>query len=340
MKQKISSLLIRLNVDSFFRFVNRRRLLILMYHGVALDNNCPPLYNQIPGSAFEAQIKFLAKNYNILTLNEFISSSIRKQFPQRAVLITFDDGYANNYQVAFPILKKFNVPATLFLPVDYVGTQKLLWFDELFLLLNNALDKKVRIEEVVDYFSITNSPSNICELYSTLSNKIKRIHLTSGMNLIDRFKERFNLDISKLKEKAYCRLLSWEQVLEMRASRLIDFGVHTATHRILSQLDRDEWYKEIIAPKVKLSKILNSNISSFCYPNGKPDIDFSPQHENYLKNNGYECAFCTGNWLNIEGENMFRIGRLPSGNDITKEMNYFKLHTSGFFLDTKKLFSV
>lgn len=240
----------------------------------------------------------------------------------------------NNYSVAFPILKEHNIPATIFLTTDYVGTQKILWFDELYLLIRSAIRKGISNEKIKNIFAIPTLPrTDEYNLYSILSRKLKYInHEIRHKNILelsalvgpieDPLAKNFNL-------------LTWEQIHEMKKSGLIDFGVHTANHRIISQVSEDEWEKEIIFPKKKLSSMLNCETNFFCYPNGIPDVDFTPRTEEYLAQAGYVGAFSTGEWLNSWGEKLFRLGRKPAGNDVTSNIFFFRLNTSGF-MDTAR----
>ncbi len=109
----------------------------------------------------------------------------------------------------------------------------------------------------------------------------------------------------------------------MKSSGLIEFGVHTANHRILSSLSENELESELIAPKNEIENILNCEITSFCYPNGIRDVDFFDSHEKYLASGGYQCAFSTEEELNDTGCNRYRLGRLSIGSDITSDLNFF-----------------
>lgn len=327
MKNLASYILKHFKADAFFRMLNKKRLLILCYHGICSSVDCPPNYAQIPVDRFEWQLQFLKKHYNIISMSELIKCQREKRaFPKNAALITFDDGFMNNYEYAFPLLKEYKLPATIFLTVDYIGTKKLLLADEMFLLLMQAL--KSDVSAIRDTFGVDEFPENIIELYPFISKKVKKLDFEEYKNIMFELRGKINVDFDSMGKNF--RLLGWDQVNEMKVSGLIEFGVHTATHRILTKLPINEWEKEIFEPKVKLSKILGCDISSFCYPNGIPDMDFTKEHENYVKNAGYDCAFSTGEWLNICGDNSFRFGRILVGNNITSDRNYFRLTTSGF----------
>lgn len=336
MKKFLSKLLNYLFLDELFRRINKDRLLVLSYHSVCQSDNCPPLFTHLPVDVFKDQMLFLKKYYKVLSMNDLlICLNEKKSFPERAALVTFDDGFMNCYKVAFPVLKELQIPATIFLPVEYVGTENFLWFDELFLLIKQAVDSKIDLDVITKNPVHSICQKNIADIYPILSREFKIMSHEDRIRKISALKSEIKINASPMVENF--RLLTWEQVKEMKATGLIDFGVHTATHRIVSELQKHELEREIIAPKEKLSWILGCGILSFSYPNGIPGADFNDFHERYLKKVGYLCAFCTGEWLNSSNQNPYRLGKIPAGNDLTSEKNIFRLNTSGFTEKIRKL---
>jgi peptidoglycan/xylan/chitin deacetylase (PgdA/CDA1 family) len=257
----------------------------------------------------------------------------KKAFPERSAMLTFDDGFMNNYTQAFPLLKEFNIPAAIFLVVDYIGTEKLLWFDELYLLTQYALDIDLSIiKDAVGNYEL---PDNLADLYPVLSGTLKRKTMEERQSILSDLKSRVKIDFWQAGSNF--RLLEWAQVQEMKESGLIDFGIHTANHRIVSELSRDEWEKEIVEPKQKLSQNLDCEISSFCYPNGIPGKDFNGDHEVFLNKAGYICAFSTAESLISQSDNPFCLGRIPAGNDMTSDGDFLPLNTSGFIETLNKI---
>ncbi len=334
MNKVFANLLSRSYVDSVFRTLNKKKLLIIAYHGICPGDNCPPLFTHLPLDIFQRQLQFLKNNYDIISLKELQRClEEKKAFPERAALLTFDDGFMNNYEYAFPLLKKYNFPAIIFLTVDYIGTKKLLWFDEVYLLIKQALASAPYILEDIMGQKLTTY--DVSDIYPLFSGKLKRLRYEECQNKISELKSRIDVDFDSVGSNF--RLLGWEQVIEMKKSGLIDFGVHTANHRILSELSVDEWEKEIVEPKEKLTRILDSEIRSFCYPNGIPGKDFTGDHEAYLRSSGYLCAFSTEESLNSLNDNPFCLRRIPAGNDMTSDRNFFRLNTSGFIGTLKRL---
>jgi len=117
---------------------------ILMYHSVGGEGSFPEYYGSklnVTPDTFQRQMKFLHnKGYNVISLEEFIERiKSGKRVPRKTVAITFDDGIRNNFSEAFPILKKYNFPATIFIPTGYVGKKKYLTWDQIKIMSENGI---------------------------------------------------------------------------------------------------------------------------------------------------------------------------------------------------------
>lgn len=327
--------------DTVFRRLNKNKLLVVMYHGVTQSDYDPPVWTQLPVSVFRRQLEFLRKNYSFVTLSEVVDA-IRNRcpLPERAALITFDDGYRNNYGVAFPLLRELGVPAAIFLTVDYIGSDEILWFDELYFLLQEAARRRIRLDLPVRPAREKLQAGRVWDCYEILAETLKR----SGAETRTVEMERLRASVPLDKKPGLMNdfgMMSWDELREMQRSELIEFGVHTATHRILSELEEKEWEREILLPRVKLEQELETEIASFCFPNGRPLIDFSQEHRDYLLKSGYSCAFSTQNGIfDLRCDDRMAIGRIPAGNDPTSEPDYFALNTSGALRFAKNGLSV
>ena len=291
----------------------------------------------------EIPIELYTHHFNVLcqTLKSFGFETITfkdlldhidygRVLPRKSVIITSDDGFKDLYTNAFPILKKLSVPAAIFIVTNFVNSTKVFWFDEVLLLLLKAVEQGNSLTEK-DIVSDTDiRMDNFWNIYYQLVEKMKRIPQDEKDLIINKLRDITTLNVSEISDDF--KMLTWMQVHEMDRSGLIEFGVHTANHRILQELKSDELYSEIQQPREKLSKVLNKPIDSFCYPNGRPSVDFNNSHIKYLKQCGYVCAFSTESGLiKQNSEDNFRIKRISVGNDLTSNPNFFMLNTSGFF---------
>ena len=317
-----------LGADALFRRVNKEKLLVVMYHGVSASAPSP-IWTQLPVAVFRRQLEFLRRNYRVLALSEVVDA-VRgnRSLPERAALITFDDGLRNNLTVAFPVLEELAIPATVFLTVDAIGTREILWVDELYLLLCEAAACGVAPEVFEGAATRHLRAGRIWESYQVLVEALKRSGSAPRNEAMNRLR---NLLPAGLCDRSHdFALLDWDEVRALQRSKLVEFGVHTATHRILSELQPHEWERELVAPKKTLEQELGVEAATFCFPNGRPLLDFRSEHLEFLRNAGYACAFTTENALfDLRGGDPLSIGRIPAGNDSTSEADYFRLNTSG-----------
>lgn len=318
-----------LGADRFFRYVNRKKLLVVMYHGVTRNNYTPPVWTQLPLKIFHRQLEFLRSHYKPIALRDF-TAAIRgeRTLPERAVLVTFDDGLSNNYSCAFPLLQQLGIPAAIFLTVGLIGSRKLLWFDELLFLLQKAMAQGIipKLDNPAAQFLF--QKHQLWQAYQTTVEWLKRAGTAERARVMEQLKTDIHLDHEQLLEDF--GMLTWPEIRSMEQSGLIEFGVHTATHRILTELADHEWQQEIIDPRMALEKELQKEVTAFCFPNGRPGSDFSAAHLTALRKSGYSCSFTTENALfDCSAGDHMTIGRVPAGNDGTSDPAYFALNASG-----------
>ncbi|MGB5160104.1 MAG: polysaccharide deacetylase family protein [Thermoanaerobaculia bacterium] len=319
-----------LRVDRAFRHVNRKKLLTVMYHGVTRNQRQQMPWTQIPERVFVEQVEFLTQNYNLLHLPDVVDClQAGRDLPERSALITFDDGLRNNFSVAFPILARFEAPAAIFVATDFIGTDRFYWFDELYLMMveDPARDRvRTQFEESVGRHFDALLPEGI---YWLAVEHLKRVSEEELRRVMALLATVATLDFEDFSEDF--GVLDWSEIEDLQGSGLVDFGVHTANHRILSSLGPSDWEREIREPRQQLSRILGKEVVAFAYPNGRPGIDYSEVHKSYLLESGYLCAFSTEPQLvRLDADHAFEIGRLPAGNDITSEAGFFHLMCSGF----------
>ena len=130
------SLLYKIKFFDFLRYIQKSRVIILMYH--RFSDKPQPF--KIEQSVFENQIKFMLKKYNLISLQHYceVLNGQRDDLPGNPAIITIDDGYWDNYVFAYPVLKKYRVPATIFLATDFISHKAWLWSNKLEHILKNS----------------------------------------------------------------------------------------------------------------------------------------------------------------------------------------------------------
>jgi peptidoglycan/xylan/chitin deacetylase (PgdA/CDA1 family) len=260
----------------------RGRLLILTYHRVlaAVD----PLMSDEPDAAgFASQMDVLKRYCTVLALPDAVARLKAGTLPARAASITFDDGYANNLDVALPILEQRGLTGTVFIAVEAIQ-RGIMWNDLVIegvraagdTLDLSALDKPSRSLAGVDRFA----------LISELLMQLKYLPLERRWDLALRFhRDNSHRDPPRL-------MLREEQVAEL-ARRGHDVGAHTIKHPILKELQAANAREEIAASGRWLHDVLGAAPRSFAYPNGRPGRDYDASHAAMVKEAGFELAVST-----------------------------------------------
>ena len=308
-----------------------------MYHGITAKPSFSGFTNhsgmQLDVNKFDQQIKFLSQNYNVLFLSDIIKRiKLNKDIPTRAAVITFDDGYENNYTQAFPVLRKFNTPATIFLATEYINDSKLFWPDKLEVIfetdaIQQLIPLKINVEYTISHISI--------EALKHLINYLKTLPEIEKEQIITYLENLTQVRYSN-SDHDY-RTLRWHQVQSMLNSGLIEFGTHTHRHIILTKFDSAEAAEEINLSKEILENHIGQSVKLFSYPNGSLN-DFNSATQKYLEAAGYECALLTVEGFNGADSDLFRVKRIGIHND--HSMAAFESKLCGFqtFIDKLKPF--
>jgi peptidoglycan/xylan/chitin deacetylase (PgdA/CDA1 family) len=249
--------------------IRRDTAIILMYHSIN-DPSVNLIYtpNIVSLENFEKQVMYLASKKRVISLEELVTN-IQKgiKFPKGCVVITFDDGYKDNYTNAYPILKEYNLPATFFLATDYIGSNKMKWDDEL-----NYKIKQSNCESVV--LKIKNK----LKKYNLRKKKEKRRMINDLIKLIVNsseekrkkficeFDNKLKININKQDIKSI--MLSWEDIRAKVRENNISFGAHTCSHSKLTNVSLEDARKEIVGGKHKIENEIGKKISFFSYPYG------------------------------------------------------------------------
>lgn len=327
-----------LQVDRLFRYLNREKVLILAYHGVTNKKYRIQPWILVSRVTLEQEIKFISERYRVITLNEAADAfKSGKDLPANTAVITFDDGYRNNYSIALPILQKYKVPATMFITAGYIGSKEILPMDEAYLIIVYSRNKKpITIKEIGLGPLYFNTDAALLESYHKTVAALKKHSTDKQKEYLCILRELLNSEYDQDIIKEDFELLSWEEIGVLLKSGLVHIGAHTVSHEILTNLELHEAFREIQDSKTIIQANTGVDINLFAYPNGT-ETDYNEDHITYLKNNAFKSAVTTTSKLNTISEDPFRLGRISVGPELSDNPTHFSLKVSGVLSALKAL---
>lgn len=234
----------------------QRRLLILAYHGISLDDehlwDCNLF---ITPARFRRRMEMLKRSgCAVLPLDEALRRAAARDLPPASVAITFDDGFYNFYDAALPTLEEFGLPATLYLTTFYSEVQKPI-FD---LALSYMLSKAGRTAETARWGAFA---------------KEKRLSAEGKQELLERLAAELHFDLDALSRRRLFHLMTPSEAADA-SRRGVDLQLHTHRHR--TPMDRDKFWREIDDNRRRIEEITGKPARHFCYPSGNYHANFFP----------------------------------------------------------------
>ena len=238
---------------------------------------------------FEKRIKYILKHYKIITLEEAVTilKSKKSRGGYNGIVLTFDDGYASLYNSVFPILKKYKIPATIFLATDSIDNKTLLWYDKLVILIHETSVKTIQVPTLrTKPFDLGSTTSKALAI-SEIAELLKKEKPGRTDEILEEMRKLLCVRREAIKSDKL--MLRWNQIREMHESGLVFFGSHTCSHPILTKIRVNELHTEIESSKMLIEEKLGVPILEFCYPNG----DYNLQIKQIVEAAGYEYAVAT-----------------------------------------------
>ncbi len=281
---------------------------ILMYHSVMPE---PDAYSDSLGgiihseSAFRAQMELLSRDYHPLRLDEVVDLlKSRKDLPRRSVVVTFDDGYTDNSEVAMPILNQLGIPATFYVTVECVEQQKLPWPSRLRLAFRKAklrawTDSRAKSWQLDDSDSRERAYLASCDACCQLSGKAQE-------DFVNRIEEQLQAstpgDSSSL-------MMSYDQVRSL-AQHGHNVGSHTMTHPNMAYIPEQDAEAELAESKQHLERELNMTIKHFSYPCPAMSPHWNEKTVAQSRTVGYDSAVTTNGGVTRCGDNPLSLKRI------------------------------
>jgi peptidoglycan/xylan/chitin deacetylase (PgdA/CDA1 family) len=280
------------------------RALILLYHRVTeLDPD--PWELAVAPEIFAGQMQVLRKRFTAMSLPALAQGLAEGKLPERAVAVTFDDGYADFADNALPALERFDIPATLFVPgvrLDPAPTQEReYWWDELeqLILLPEELPSQLALStpqgewtwKQANGAAEAGSPERTALFYGLweLIHPAGHAQRRAYLEALQRWAS------IQPQVRPTHRRLSAAELAQVAQHPLVELGGHTITHACLAALPEAEQRREILSNKARLEALTRQPVTSFAYPYGRP-VDFSPETVALVRQAGYTCA-C----INVDG---------------------------------------
>jgi len=234
-------------------------------------------------AGFERQMRHVREHYVPLTFRDVLDRvENRVPLPRGACVVTFDDGYSDNYENAFPILRRLGIPATMFVSTGYLDSGETFWFDRVAHAVLRTRQPALALGGLPALDLARGTRARRSELVRLLR------HL---MRVPDRERVRLaQLAIATLLPDAPLRHaasapMTWDHVSEMSRAG-IEFGAHTVSHPVLSMLEPERLRGELRDSKQRIEQVLGQRVEVIAYPVGGRDA-FSPEVQSAVRDAGY-----------------------------------------------------
>ncbi|MBI5142510.1 MAG: polysaccharide deacetylase family protein [Nitrospirae bacterium] len=281
------------------------RVVILMYHRVLPDISDNPFRIAVTEVNFAAHMSHLAKNYPVISMDEFERQHLEGRLAEKKqVVISFDDGYADNFTYALPVLKNYNLPAIFYVATDYIGGNRLFWWDEVKRLVSNS-----------ESLQIGNN------VYDLSSSHLKKLHL---LNIVSWFR---NLSVDErermlslmhhrddvwLEDHLTDRPMAWHELDAMLIGGML-IGSHSCKHPSLGSISENDARHEVLESKRVLASRLNVPIKHFSYPYDEKEVtsgSVMPVPRKIVMEAGMKSAVTTVHGYNTTATDVFSLKRM------------------------------
>lgn len=299
---------------------------ILMFHRIVPRTNEQRIHNhlslEITPEHLEMVIQYFRnRNYEFLSLDELYAKIINNNLNKKFVVFTFDDGYVDNYTTAYPILKKHNIPFTVYITTDMPDNNMIIWW----YLLEELIRKREQISFDMESRKLDYDISNI-QRKEIVFNKIRNI-FNNNSEYITPFFEKYNIDPYKKSERL---ALTWDQIRNLSNDPLVTIGAHTITHCPLSNVQYSKAKFEILESRSIIESNTGNKIDHFSYPFGSKEEVRSDVFD-IVNNNRFKTAVTTriGNIFKEHKNYLNCLPRININSTVNKDI--LDLLCSGFY---------
>ncbi|HTQ45250.1 MAG TPA: polysaccharide deacetylase family protein [Polyangiaceae bacterium] len=300
-------------------------LTVLTYHRVGEPGVAGDLDDgvvDVTPDQLDRQLRYLRRWLDLVSLQDVLAWSRGwRGLPANPVLVTFDDGYRDNHDVALPILRRHGVRATFFVAVDYVRERRLYWWDRVALVLKRSSRECVRLEypePLVLPLRDARSRKNAVRIAQRIVKDRRGLDLHRFLDELEHA-AGVSLDREEERRLAERTVMNWHHVLALRDAGM-DVQSHTRSHRVLQTLDDEDLTRELRGSREELECVLGRTVSAVSYPVGKPLGD-DQRIKRAVRECGYELGFSNGTGSNrLEAFDPFDARRMSLDVSLADEM--------------------
>ena len=300
----------------------RARLSVLVLHRVWAGPD--PLYPEaMDTERFTLLCRWVKSMFNVLPLDEAVRSLREGTLPQRALSITFDDGYADNLAVAMPILRQHDLTATVFVTTGFLDGG-CMWNDAVIESFRRTRQQRASLSDLLP--ELGPAPLDLSEpmkrraAIEAAISAIKYLPAADRLACVTSIAEHLGVTVPD------DLMLSSEGVAQLRRGGM-QIGAHTVSHPILMRLAAEDVRREMQDGKRHLERLISEPVTLFAYPNGRPGEDYDAHAVALARDVGFEAAFTTVRGAAHTGTDLYQIPRFTPWDRTAKRFGLRMLST-------------
>lgn len=290
-------------------------LTILLYHGVTrsksrgIENRSG---KHMRADIFADQMRYIKNNCTVLSMDEYLDINLNGQdLPPRSVVVSFDDGFRNNYSVAAPILHDLHMPAIFYISSGMVNTDLMFWVDVLEDCINLTSRHTISLKLNKNRSFPTRTEAQKLEALHSIKSYCKSVSQLEYKRVLNDLQSATKITASVAHAENY-EVIKWDELREMDRDPLFTIGGHAMYHDILSQLPEDRLDLEIRTSLDLLHLHLGHGVEHYSYPEGQ-DNHYNEHIIRKLKGRGIICCPSAIPGLNPKGTDVFHLRRIMIG---------------------------
>lgn len=308
LKKYFVNFLSKINAVNYFWKRLPNGLYVFNYHRIGDAQSCQfdRAVFSCSVTAFEQHIKEISENFIVIDtvkLNELIANN--KLSDDRYALVTFDDGYLDNFTDVLPIMQKYAMPGVFYLVTDFLNEISIPWWDEIAYILRHSIGKHYQLPNGDEKYHLVDG--NIDQVIRHIMLKAKKMNDCGILDVLADIRKTFPDAYQYLKKEQVNLLMNWDHAQALIAGGM-EIGSHTNSHPILSQLTDSEQLVEIASSKELLEQRLKTSVNSIAYPVGRYHC-YNEKTFQYTQSSGYQIAFNNEPGSHKKVHNKFDINR-------------------------------